>query len=267
MKPFLKWAGNKYRIIQHIQEALPKGGRLIEPFAGSGAVFLNTHFEEYLVNDFNPDLIHLYQYLKDEKDSFIDYASGFFTDENNTAERFYENRQLFNTTDDTRLKSALFLYLNRHGFNGLCRYNLKGQFNVPYGKYKKPYFPQKELEFFSEKVQFAELTTGDFEMAMRQAKSGDVIYCDPPYVPLSETADFTSYSAGVFGRAEQDRLADCAKELSVQGIPVIISNHLTPYTKKTYTGAKIVSFDVQRFISCKGDNRQKASELLAVFGT
>ena len=151
-KPFLKWAGGKTRVLKHILPLLPKGKRLVEPFCGSGSVFLNTNYEEYLVSDINPDLINIYNFLKEENKDFIEYCKSFFTSNNNTQERYTELRDLFNSTKDIRIKSALFIYLNRHGFNGLCRYNSTGGFNVPFGRYTKPYFPEKEMLLFQEKT-------------------------------------------------------------------------------------------------------------------
>ncbi|MEM7537072.1 MAG: Dam family site-specific DNA-(adenine-N6)-methyltransferase [Chloroflexota bacterium] len=269
MKPFLKWAGNKFQIVTRIKtildETLPTGKRLIEPFAGSGAVFLNTAYPAYLLGDANEDLINLYHHLQSEGDTFIAYAQTFFTPENNQKERFYEFRTQFNTTNDTRLKSALFLYLNKHCFNGLCRYNRKGQYNVPFGRYKKPYFPEKEMNFFVEKSQNALFHHEDFVHVMQAAEIGDIVYCDPPYMPLSDTANFTSYSAGGFGPEQQQRLAREAETLAARGIPVVISNHDTEFIRQEYAQAQLHSFDVQRYISRDGNNRGKAAELLAVF--
>lgn len=265
MKPFLKWAGNKYRIVDRIRAMLPAGQRLIEPFAGSAAVFLNTEFNDNVVNDLNTDVINLFLVLKEHGPAFIDTCKGLFVPDNNTADAYYALRQEFNETTDCTRKSALFLYFNRHGYNGLCRYNSDGGFNVPFGRYKKPYFPFEEMMFFYHKSQTAEFVSEDFETVLQRAAPGDVIYCDPPYVPLSKTANFTNYSAGGFGPEEQLRLARVAEELSNWGIPVLISNHRTDFTLDAYSAAQIESFEVQRFISCDGDNRNKATELLALF--
>ena len=266
MKPFLKWAGNKFQIVARIKAQLPVGRRLLEPFVGSGALFLNTDYACYLLADANADLIGLYQQIQREGTDFIDYARTFFVAENNTPEQFYHLRTEFNRTEDRRYKSALFIYLNKHCFNGLCRYNQKGEYNVPFGRYKKPYFPEKELLFFYAKAQQATFQHADFATVMSAAQPGDVIYCDPPYVPLSQTANFTSYSAGAFGVAEQQELARQAVACAERGIPVVISNHDTEFVRAEYAGARIEQFDVQRYISCDGNNRGKAAELLAVFG-
>lgn len=261
----LKWAGSKFQILDTIRKYLPTGNRLIEPFVGSGTVFFNTRFDNYLLNDINHDLINFYRQLQTDGEDFIVYARSFFQPENNTEEAYYRLRDTLNSTTDVRLKSALFLYLNRYGYNGLCRYNSKGKSNVPFGRYKKPYFPQKELELFLEKSRSAVFTCEDFSTVMRQAREGDVIYCDPPYVPLSLTANFTSYAAAGFAETEQIHLAELAEEMSSQGVTVVISNHDTPFTREIYTQARKHSFDVRRMISCNGSRRDMAKEILAVY--
>lgn len=166
MKPFLKWAGNKYQIVKRIRSILPNGRRLVEPFVGSGAVFLNTDYPDYLLTDANGDLINLYLQLQVEKGGFVDYCRQFFVPDHNQKDAFYHFRTEFNTMSDTRYKSALFVYLNKHCFNGLCRYNSKGQFNVPFGRYKKPYFPVEEMLSFCEKAQTATFQQANFVATM-----------------------------------------------------------------------------------------------------
>ncbi|MBS0358018.1 MAG: Dam family site-specific DNA-(adenine-N6)-methyltransferase [Proteobacteria bacterium] len=265
MKPFLKWAGNKYRIIDRIKKALPPANRLIEPFTGSAAVFLNTNYSNYLLAEKNDDLINLYHQLKDEGEKFIKYCRKFFEPGYNNRERYYELREQFNQTKNIRLRSALFIYFNKHGYNGLCRYNTSGKFNVPFGLRDKTNLPELEMRFFLEKAHQASFIQADFLETMDRAKSGDVVYCDPPYAPLSKTANFTGYSSGGFSEKEQALLADEAKKLSQKGITVVISNHDTKFTRELYKGAKITSFEVPRYISRDGYNRHPALELLAVF--
>ena len=266
MKPFLKWAGNKYKIVERIKALLPEGKRLVEPFVGSGALFLNTDYPSYLLTDANADLITLYQHLQTEGNTFIEYCRPLFASENNDKDRYYELRQEFNTINDSRRKSAIFLYMNKHGYNGLCRYNSKGGFNVPFGRYKRPYFPEKEMLYFFQKSQNATFQYADFREVMDACVPTDVVYCDPPYVPLSETANFTSYSSGGFSWMEQKLLAKLAEGLAAQKIPVLISNHDTEFVRNLYINANIVRFlSVQRYISCNGDNREKAQEILALF--
>jgi DNA adenine methylase len=264
-RPFLKWAGNKYPILPRIIEQLPEGEQLIEPFVGSAAVFLNTDYKRYLLNDINPDLINLYRILSAQGEDFIDRAQALFIPQNNTEQVYYALRRRFNTLDDPTEKAALFVYLNRHAYNGLCRYNASHEFNVPFGRYRRPYFPRQEMRVFQAKAQYAELLCGDFKEVMSQAQHGAVVYADPPYVPLNATSSFTSYSSSEFGVREQSELAEKAEELARGGIPVLISNHNTSFTRQAYRNARRVYFEVQRFISCKGDQRHKVSELLALF--
>lgn len=266
VRPFLKWAGNKYRILAQIKAALPPGRRLIEPFVGSGAVFANTDYARYLLADVNPDLIALYRHLQDEGPRFIEYCRSYFTAENNTSAAYYDLRARFNEMADVREKAALFVYLNRHCYNGLCRYNAGGGFNVPFGRYRKPYFPAAEMAHFHERARRAEFVCAAFGETMAGAQPGDAVYCDPPYAPLSATANFTSYSPQQFGVEEQRELARLAEKLASRGVSVIISNHDTDFTRREYAQARIVTFDVRRTISCDGASRGHAQELLAVFG-
>lgn len=267
MKPFLKWPGGKYRQVGRICKQLGRGKRLVEPFVGSGAIFLNSEFSSYLLADSNHDLINLYQQIQQEGHKFIRYCRSFFTDANNKADVFYEMRAKFNACKNMRQKSALFLYLNRHGYNGLCRYNSRGEFNVPFGRYDHPYFPEKEMIFFHEKSVHARFIHARFAETMKQVKSGDVIYCDPPYAPLSNTAYFTDYAAGGFDWDQQILLVDWARRLAGQGNKVVISNHDIESITDLYgsNGAAMDQFKVRRTISCNAGNRVKVGELLAVF--
>ena len=238
---------------------------MIEPFVGSGVVFLNSSYPRYTINDLNEDLITFYRALKKHKDEFISRCKPLFTPKNNSATRYYQLREQFNSTKDQELKSALFLYLNKHGYNGLCRYNASGEFNVPFGRYQKPYFPGKELRLMANKLQKTAICCEDFESIMRKAVPGDVIYCDPPYVPLSNTSNFTSYSAGGFRIEDQIRLAKVAKDISAKGIVVLISNHRTNFTRDIYKDAIPSFLSVRRLISCNGSKRELAQELLALY--
>ncbi|KGK01083.1 Dam family site-specific DNA-(adenine-N6)-methyltransferase [Thalassotalea sp. ND16A] len=266
-RAFLKWAGGKYTLSDVIRKMLPKGNRLIEPFAGAGSIFLNTDFDQYLLNDINKDLINLYKTLQYQPELFIRDSARLFTPEFNIAEEYYQIRKQFNATDDPYQRSLMFLYMNRHGYNGLCRYNSKGGYNVPFGKYKRPYFPEKELINFAGKAKKAEFVCENYREIFAQAKDGDVIYCDPPYVPLSKTASFTSYAGNGFGLDEQADLANAAEEVTAEKkVTVLISNHDTIWTRKIYEHAdKIKTLKVARTISQKGSNRKKVGELLALY--
>lgn len=267
-KPFLKWAGGKAKLVPFIELNLPSRPRrrLVEPFAGSAALSLALDFDAYLLNDANPDLIGLYQLLKQEKQEFIDFAHSFFIPENNQESRFYELREQFNHSNDLPERSALFIYLNRHAFNGLCRYNSKGKFNVPFGRYRNPYFPETEMQQFIQKSDRIELMCGDFQAALDLVQIQDMVYCDPPYAPLNETSSFTAYAKGGFGFEEQTRLASSAKELADLPHGILISNHDTAFTREIYQDAHIERIDVQRNIAAKGESRKKVAELLAIYG-
>ncbi len=265
IKPFLKWAGNKYNCLDKIIMEFPPGKRLIEPFTGSGAIFINSLYPSYLLAEDNKDLVSLFSILKKEGDPFIAYCAEFFSEQNNCESKYYEFRTEFNSCTDKRRKSALFLYLNRHGYNGLCRYNQSGIFNVPFGRYIKPYFPRKEMINFQQKSKNAKFIHKDFRQTFAKAIPGDVIYCDPPYAPLKQESNFSSYTQKKFGEEEQIILAELAMEAMNKNITVIISNHDTEFTRHHYRDAKIKSFLVRRNISCNSANRLPVQELLAIF--
>ncbi len=191
-KPFLKWAGGKAKLVPFIESNISSKyrKRLIEPFAGSMALSLSLAFEHYVINDSNPDLIGLFKTLQTQGQAFIDYAHSFFVPANNQEMQYYQLRSLFNSSQDVVERSALFIYLNRHAFNGLCRYNKSGEFNVPFGRYTNPYFPAFEMSEFIKKSDRFNFYCADFESVFSQMDEQDVVYCDPPYVPLSPSASF-----------------------------------------------------------------------------
>ncbi|MDZ7660918.1 Dam family site-specific DNA-(adenine-N6)-methyltransferase [Thiohalophilus sp.] len=265
VRPFLKWAGGKYEIAQKIRKYLPEGKTLIEPFVGAGAIFLNTDYPKYTLNDVNQDLINLYKSIQENGDTFIKDARKLFSEKNNTATAYYRLRDKFNNTDDHYQRSLIFLYLNKFGYNGLCRYNKSGGFNVPFGRHKNPGFPEKQLIVFSENSKKAKFVCEDFGKTFNRARKSHVIYCDPPYAPASETAYFSDYATGGFDLDDQERLANIARKTAGKGITVVISNHDTKLTRKLYKGAKIIKLDVRRNISCNSTNRRNANELIAIF--
>lgn len=264
-RSFLKWAGCKYTSLHQILKILPRGRRLVEPFAGSGSVFINTQYSEYLIGEQNGDLIALYTYLQKQGDEFITFCQRYFSAETNHAKKYYELREIFNKTKNLKEKSALFLYLNKHGYNGLCRYNQSGIFNVPFGSYRNPSLPIARMKFFYERSQNAVFQHADFRKLFSQCVEGDIIYCDPPYAPLMQQSNFTSYTQTQFGETEHVALAELAKETAKKRITVIISNHDTPFTRSLYEGSEMISFEVQRNISCNVGNRTPVQEILAVF--
>lgn len=264
----LKWAGGKRRIVHRIAKLLPhnKTSHLIEPFVGGGSVFLNLNFDSYTLVDSNPDLISLFNAIKNKPEDLICEANALFTPLNNQPENYYQIRELFNQTNDSLKRSAMFIYLNRHGYNGLCRYNKSGGYNVPFGRYKRPYFPLDEIRSFAQRSKYASFQQGDFSLAFAKAQKGDVIYCDPPYSPINKTASFTAYSGTNFDVDDHKRLVNLAMQAKQAGITTIISNHCLPDTLPFYLDAnKIIKFDVARTISCNGKIRNSCKELMAVY--
>ncbi|MDH2925046.1 DNA adenine methylase [Nicoletella semolina] len=268
-RAFLKWAGGKYRLTDEINCYLPQKACLVEPFVGAGSVFLNTDFDRYLLADINADLIQLFNVIKTDVDRYIQATQRLFTHpEANSASFYYKRRQEFNLSEDMFQRSVLFLYLNRFGFNGLCRYNSKQQYNVPFGQYRTHYFPEKELRFFAEKAQRATFVCLNFQQTFDyifQQSDDYVVYCDPPYAPLIQATNFTQYAGGGFSLLQQQQLANYAKQAQRHHIPVIISNHDTPLTRELYQGATLKTFQVQRSIAQKSQARLKVNELMAIF--
>jgi DNA adenine methylase len=266
-RPFLKWAGAKTKLLEAIRSAAPPGARrLIEPFAGSGAVALNLDYEDNLLADANPDLIAVYRALQRDGPAFIERCTPLFSPSNNVHDAYYALRQEFNATTNATRKAALFVYLNRHGYNGLCRYNRRGQLNVPFGRYVRPRLQHEAMQVFHDFLQRCEVRHADFRAVMAEAGRGDFVYCDPPYVPASATANFTSYAQNRFGAADQIDLAECARAAVARGAWVVISNHDGPETRELYRDADSrQELLVQRRISCVGNQRTPARELLVVF--
>lgn len=266
-KPVFKWPGGKFRLAGAIATELSAGERLVEPFVGSGAVFLNTDYPAYLLCDANADLVSFYRELAGDADALVDACRALFAD-GNDKDVYLRRRERFNALPEGGEKAALFLYLNRFGYNGLVRYNSGGGFNVPFGKYKRPYFPEAEMRAFAEKTARCdvEFRAADFRATMASLEKGDVAYCDPPYFPLSATANFTAYSGAVFGVGEQRELARLVAEAAKKGIPCVVSNHDIEAVRELYSAAKkLVPLRVRRSISCNGTDRQEVDELLIVF--
>ncbi|OCG01386.1 Dam family site-specific DNA-(adenine-N6)-methyltransferase [Gilliamella sp. wkB112] len=266
-RAFLKWAGGKYELVDTIKQYLPEGDQLIEPFVGAGSVFLNTNYKSYILADINNDLIELFNLLKTNPDQFINDLKLLFNSQNNNSDAYYQLRDVFNASQDQYLRSLLFVYLNRHCYNGLCRYNNSGLFNVPFGRYNTIYFPEKELYFFAEKAQTAKFICAPYQDVMKKAKRNSVIYCDPPYLSANEATGFTAYYSNNFGFEEHKRLSQLAEKIAYKNdIPVLVSNHYTDYTKTLYNKAYYLHrTEIRRSISCAGEGRKKIDEILALY--
>lgn len=262
----LKWVGGKQRLLNHLLPKLPDGKRLIEPFVGGGSVFLGSNYEGYVLGDTNGHLIELYQTISEKPDSFCTIAEKLFVEESLSSERYNELRGMFNTEHNPEVRGALFLYLNKFGFNGLCRYNKAGKFNVPFGwPSSVPRFPRDEILAFAQKAKTATFVHRDFTEVMMSAKLGDVVYCDPPYLDRDNASSFKAYSATGFDLTRHRELAECARKLAASGIPVAISNHDCIAARELYAGAEIHTFYARRSISAAAERRGDVAEILAVF--
>jgi len=266
--PFLKWVGSKRRLLPQLLPLLPSGKRLVEPFVGAGSIFMAADFPNYLLADSNATLINLYSLLQNEPSGVIERARSLFVTDNCNQSAYNALRSKFNaasTTEDER--AALFIYLNKFAFNGLYRVNKRGEMNAPFAHHTAvPGFPAPALNGFARRLKRAALLCSDYEGTMREARAGDVVYCDPPYLKLEcgrET--FTSYATNGFSVQEHEKLASRARELAVNGIPVVVSNHDSPFTRRLYAGAKLHVLSTYRSISGKSGSQCEVPELVAVF--
>lgn len=269
MRSFLKYAGSKAKSVNFLKTHLLKGKRLVEPFVGSAVIFLNTDYDEYLLGDSNPDLINVFNWVKSEKKQFIVDLEYYFCPQNNSPEMYNAFRQDFNMySQNEYTRALLFVYLNRHGFNGLCRYNSKGQYNVPFGQNPKPYFPLTELKAFIDKSDRASFVCADFIETLSWVQEGDVIYCDPPFISLDhkESQLLKLPSASLYMRNfnvdEHYNLIEYGLQSKV---PFFISNHDTPDIRQiyeSYNPIKLESYSVRRLVAADVECRNMVKELL-----
>lgn len=266
-KPFLKWAGGKFLQLPDILPLLEGHQRLIEPFAGGGSIFLNAGLKTALINDNCSDLINTYQQLKENAHDIITRAFRLFQLYNGQ-KPYLRIRQKFNEGRYTPAeRAAVFIYLNRHCFNGLMRYNGKGEFNVGFGKYEAPYFPLAELENFLGCCEGITFNCEDYSTVIEQAGAGDVVFCDPPYEPMPDKEGFTQYSNGtVFKMADQERLVKCALEAHQRGATIIITNSGVESIKELYraNGFDVRDVSVRRGMSSKSGKKPKAKDIIAI---
>lgn len=270
----IKWAGGKTRVMPQLLEHLPKADCLIEPFVGSGTVFMNTDYRRYVLCDSNIALINFFRQLTGRIEDAIAACRWVFKGGNN-AEEYYKRRTEFNSLtrqadsdpDAAMLYAAYFLYLNRHGYNGLYRVNQKGEFNVPFGKYAEPYFPEAEMRLFAEKANDTKaiFMHSDFRLSIRAvvyASYDAVIYCDPPYIPASETANFTAYGKPFTLDDHRSLVTNLLNAHRQFGTRAVISNSDTPETREIYSAFNLHAFSVRRSVSAK--SRDMAGEVIGV---
>lgn len=266
-RPFLKWAGGKYSLLPELDRLIPLGKRLIEPFVGGGSVFMNSDkHADFLLADVNADLINLYQMLAVAPDQVVTHARQMFSLLNN-AESYSKLRDEFNSQLMAGPeRAAALLFFNRHCYNGLIRYNLDHQFNVGFGKYRAPYFPEKEIQAFVGMAHNCVFLNAGFRRTLALAGEGDVVYCDPPYEPMPGTSGFTGYAAGGFKWADQVALAECCVAAHQRGATVVISNSTAPRIIELYEqhAFELHHVNARRAISSKGSTRETAVDVVAI---
>ena len=276
-RPFLKWAGGKRQLLPEILSRLPnRFTGYHEPFVGGGALFFALAERGLLANspkklgngrarlaDINADLVNAYQVVRDSVETLIHLLGQFRNEE----VFYYEVREQDPKQLDPVQRAARLLYLNKTCFNGLFRENRKGQFNVPFGHYRDPQFVRpNDLRAASRALSGVTIERAGFESLAERAQAGDFVYLDPPYAPVSRTASFTSYSAGGFDDAAQEKLGQLVRDLGNRGVSVLLSNSAVPFTRQLYAGLHVEEVLASRAINSRGDRRGKVPELLVAAG-
>ncbi|WP_099832908.1 DNA adenine methylase [Streptococcus suis] len=268
LQPFTKWTGGKRQLLPVIKSLMPDNyNSYFEPFIGGGAVFFELIPKKAIINDFNSELINCYRQIKDNPQKLIELLTKH--QENNSKEYYLELRAVdrdnrINKMTDVE-RAARIMYMLRVNFNGLYRVNSKNQFNVPYGRYKNPKIVDSELilsisQYLNKNN--IEILTGDFEKAVEDVGAGDFVYFDPPYIPLSETSAFTSYTHEGFSYEDQVRLRDVFRKLDKKGAYVMLSNSSSPLVEELYKGFNVHKVEATRTNGAKASSRGKISEFI-----
>ncbi len=260
-RPFVKWAGGKRQLLPELLRYVPERyGRYFEPFVGGGALFFELRPPAALLTDVNERLIRTYRGVRDDVARVIELLDSYPHDE----KFFYELRDVNIDTQTDADVAAWFIYLNKVGFNGLYRVNRKNRFNVPFGRHKNPTIcDYATLRACSLALSKAELEVADFEAAVAQAEAGDLVYFDPPYVPLSVTSSFTSYTSAGFGPASQVRLRDLALGLKQRGVHVLLSNSSAAFVRDLYQPSfTTTEVSATRLVNSKVSRRGAITELV-----
>ncbi len=270
MHPFVKWAGGKTQILEKIEELMPKKyNRYFEPFVGGGALLFDIAPKDFVINDFNNELIQAYKCFTDETDYSMLIKLLDEYQNNHSEEQYYLTRAMDKEPDFNSLpiyqRAARMIYLNKSCFNGLYRVNSKGYFNVPSNK-KKIVNCYNESNFLEIVEYFKnskyKILNGDFEKAVEEVQKGDFVYFDPPYDTWEDKDSFTSYAKNPFGKDEQVRLANVFKKLSQKGAYVMLSNHNTEFIQKLYSGFHIYIIEAKRMINSKASGRGNVEEVI-----
>lgn len=262
-KPILKWAGGKTQMLGDLLPKVPDSyGRYIEPFVGGGAMFFALNPNDAVIADSNLELINMYTQVADNVGEVIKYLNQY----ENTQEMFYEVRALEWQDLPQTEAAARTIYLNKTCFNGLYRVNKKGKFNVPFGKYKSPNICDIEtLYVASEALKKANIVCGDYLSVLKEyARQGDFIFLDPPYIPISENADFKRYTKEQFYEEDHIELAREVFRLQELGCHVILTNSNHPLVHELYEPFNIEVIQTKRFISCSGSNRKGEDIIVTV---
>ena len=265
-KPILKWAGGKRQLLPVLLKNIPdKFNTYYEPFIGGAAMLISLYslnkINNAVISDTNRDLYNLYRTIREEPQELIDELNNLKF--RNSRDDYYRARSLFNSTEDSVTRSAILIYLNRHGYNGLYRVNSNNKFNVPFGKYSNPGMPSPEnIMALSKILQSCSLMNSDFEAAVMNAVRGDFVYFDPPYMPLSKTSYFTGYTHSGFDERDQERLSRTFKELSRKGVYVMESNSSTELIRELYKDFSLIEVDARRNINSVGTKRYAVKELI-----
>ena len=266
IKPILKWVGGKRQLIPEIEKRIPSSyNTYLEPFLGGGAVLFHIQPEKAIVSDINVELINMYNVIKNNNEELIESLKNH----KNTSEYFYDIRSKDRTDDYDTLsdieKASRIIYINKTCYNGLYRVNSKGQINTPYGSYKNPLICDEDtindLSNFFNKNDITILNQS-FEKTLDLAQSGDFVYLDPPYDPVSDTSSFVSYSANGFTRDNQKQLKLCCDELSKKNIKFLLSNSATDYIKDLYKDYNIDIIKAKRNINSDANKRGDINEVL-----
>jgi DNA adenine methylase len=265
MLPLLKWAGGKRSLVKYIIELMPNdymNRAYHEPFIGGGALFFKLEPRRGSVNDINSRLMNFYRVVRDNPEELIEKASEFKYNK----EEYYRLRDRFNCFPKKPVEdAALMLYLNKTGYNGLYRVNSKGEFNVPFGRYVNPTIvPKRNIRKASRILKDINIRSEDFEYLLSVVKPGDFCYLDPPYDPVSDTANFTSFSVNGFDQDDQQRLAKLCYRLDDMGVTFILSNSDTYLIRKLYHERSFIikQLETNRLISSKVSSRNNGHEVL-----
>jgi len=267
--PVVKWAGGKSRLLAQLLPLLPSGVALmrhVEPFFGGGALFFARRPERALLCDVNPALIATYEAVRDHVHELIEHLARL-ADEHRLSDgrAYYRVRERYNRARklSTAERGALFIYLNKTCFNGLHRVNARGEFNVPLGRYARPRVLNTEALLAAHaQLRHAELRCAGFETLLTTARPGDFVYLDPPYEPVSGTANFTAYAQAGFGRHAQLQLREVFAALDRRGCKLMLSNSDVPFIRDLYRSYSIDLVAARRAINCDPSKRGPVQEVV-----